>query len=757
MKKLLFIIVFLGVQFCLNARVVTGKVKCGTKGVPEVIVTDGYNFTTTDTKGNFNLEISPEASFVSIVPPSGYMAPKEDGFSKFYVKITPSLKQCVFSVKRVISGDYSLLAVADPQCKTEEHFNRLCGTPLSDLGRQISRLQQQGHTECNLLGDIGWDSWPAGIPAMYKNKLEEFKIPFHAVIGNHDFHLKKKGVANREDFEATFGPVNYAFHIGNDLVIGLKSIIYDTNRKYREGYGREELEFVRHLIELEKPDTKIYICQHAPIYRWFKDRDDKYCENGTEMLTLLRGRNVTFLSGHTHIRNVSRIAPGIEEHNVAALSACLWRMDKWNKDGTPRGFEILSRRGDKLDWRYHCTDYPDSMRCEFFGPGESLFHPNSFVVNAWDADKTWKMEWYQDGKYMGLMQQTTDCSPSFLREFAAFNKGYKPGDKMPEARRTHRNTHYYIATPSQYAGKIDIVVTDNNGTVTRRSFDMKSYVDMTAHRGSAGLMPENTFESMKNALDLGVNTLEMDVWLCGDGRPVVTHDSFFSYRYATRPDSSFIGETDPREYIYTMPYEKVRSYDTGKKSDPIFPQKQLLPAHKPLLEELIDFTERYARENGLDLPRYNIEIKFNHSEGEGVLWSRIEDNIDTTLPLLLSKGLGDRLIIQCFDPYGLEYMHKHYPDVALAYLVSKKKGKAFEKAMSYLSFIPQWFSPDHACVDEGLVKKCHDLGMKIVPWTIDDPKRFLELRQMGCDALMSNYMDMMLIAVRGYDYIPVQQ
>ena len=37
--------------------------------------------------------------------------------------------------------------------------------------------------------------------------------------------------------------------------------------------------------------------------------------------------------------------------------------------------------------------------------------------------------------------------------------------------------------------------------------DKKPFIDVQAHRGGAGLMPENTRSAMQNALDLDVNTL----------------------------------------------------------------------------------------------------------------------------------------------------------------------------------------------------------------------------------------------------------
>lgn len=44
------------------------------------------------------------------------------------------------------------------------------------------------------------------------------------------------------------------------------------------------------------------------------------------------------------------------------------------------------------------------------------------------------------------------------------------------------------------------------------------------HRGARGLETENTLESIKRALGLGVDGVEFDVWTTKDGVPVLHHD-----------------------------------------------------------------------------------------------------------------------------------------------------------------------------------------------------------------------------------------
>ena len=58
----------------------------------------------------------------------------------------------------------------------------------------------------------------------------------------------------------------------------------------------------------------------------------------------------------------------------------------------------------------------------------------------------------------------------------------------------------------------------------------KYIVDVQAHRGGMGLLPANTLEAMKNAVDLGVNTLEMDIVVTKDKKVILSHwPCFCSY------------------------------------------------------------------------------------------------------------------------------------------------------------------------------------------------------------------------------------
>ncbi|MFM9644504.1 glycerophosphodiester phosphodiesterase family protein, partial [Streptomyces turgidiscabies] len=53
--------------------------------------------------------------------------------------------------------------------------------------------------------------------------------------------------------------------------------------------------------------------------------------------------------------------------------------------------------------------------------------------------------------------------------------------------------------------------------------------DYQGHRGCRGLMPENTIPAMLKAIDLGVTTLETDVVITKDRKPILSHEPIFNH------------------------------------------------------------------------------------------------------------------------------------------------------------------------------------------------------------------------------------
>ena len=110
------------------------------------------------------------------------------------------------------------------------------------------------------------------------------------------------------------------------------------------------------------------------------------------------------------------------------------------------------------------------------------------------------------------------------------------------------------------------------------------------------------------------------------------------------------------------------------------------------------------------------------------------------MQVMLSKDLGDRLLVQCFDPRTLNYLHERYPSVRLSYLVEDSVA-SFEEMMSRLDFTPQVFSPESRLLTKDMMRAARAKGMEIVPWTVDDRKEAERLKRLGVDAIITNRPD----------------
>jgi glycerophosphoryl diester phosphodiesterase len=264
--------------------------------------------------------------------------------------------------------------------------------------------------------------------------------------------------------------------------------------------------------------------------------------------------------------------------------------------------------------------------------------------------------------------------------------------------------------------------------------------DAQAHRGGRGLMPENTIASEKNAINFGC-TLEMDLQMSKDKKIVVSHDSYFSSDFCLTPEGDTMTKKDGySRLIYDMPYDSVAKYDVGLKPHPGFPRQKKMHAVKPLLSELIDSVETYAKEKH-HVNHYNIEIKSN-PKSDGKNYSTLEEYIDSAMKIIIDKGIEPRTMIQSFDIRALKLVHEKYPMVKTSYLVGKADKSNAEEYTEKLGFKPDIFSPEYSIVTEDLVKAFHQQNILVIPWTPNTAEEIQRLKDMGADGAITDYPDL---------------
>ena len=262
-------------------------------------------------------------------------------------------------------------------------------------------------------------------------------------------------------------------------------------------------------------------------------------------------------------------------------------------------------------------------------------------------------------------------------------------------------------------------------------------LDKQGHRGCRGLMPENTVAAMIKGLELGVNTLELDVVISEDKKVVVSHDTYMSAEISRKPDGTDVTAEEAKLInLFKMPYATIRQYDVGLRPLANFPEQKKMKAYKPLLEELLDSVDTYARKHKLPLPNYNIEIKCSPTS-DNIAHPEPKEFVELVMAVCSKMKLGKRYNIQSFDARPLQIIHEKYPKVRLAYLTAN--AKTLTENLATLGFTPDIYSPHYKTVTAEVVTACRQQKMKIIPWTVNTKEEISQLVKLGVDGIITDY------------------
>ena len=255
--------------------------------------------------------------------------------------------------------------------------------------------------------------------------------------------------------------------------------------------------------------------------------------------------------------------------------------------------------------------------------------------------------------------------------------------------------------------------------------------DLQAHRGGAGLWPENTLEAFGRALALGVSTLELDVHLTAQDDVVVHHDP-----------TVHGGLADAR---------RIRELTRAE-----------LPPTMPLLRQVAALLD----ERGADPVRVNLEIKYDALDASGL--TTREAFVDRVVDALRIDRMVERTSIQCFDWGVLRRVGAAEPALARNLLVSPRYLRDADGAPSpwfdglvvdpdfVLTAAAEGFtavSPVHgspylsgvgdpryqAFCSEDLVARTHAAGLTVIPYVVDDEATQRHLVRIGVDGLITNH------------------
>jgi glycerophosphoryl diester phosphodiesterase len=261
--------------------------------------------------------------------------------------------------------------------------------------------------------------------------------------------------------------------------------------------------------------------------------------------------------------------------------------------------------------------------------------------------------------------------------------------------------------------------------------------DWQGHRGARGLLPENTVPAMLKALDLGVNTLECDLAVSADNQLIVSHEPWFNAAITTKPDGSFLKKEEEEDFlIYKMTVAEIQRFDCGSRGNPRFPEQQAMKAYKPTLKEMVNAVKAYCHKHKRPLPYFNIEIK-SSPEWDNIRTPPVETFAQWVVSELKSLKIEKEANVQAFDPRPLEVIHKLNPQLRIAFLVENTEGVV--KNLNRLTFKPYAYSPYYKLLNDAAVRYCHEQGIKVIPWTVNEVADMEAMLKLGVDGIITDY------------------
>jgi glycerophosphoryl diester phosphodiesterase len=216
-----------------------------------------------------------------------------------------------------------------------------------------------------------------------------------------------------------------------------------------------------------------------------------------------------------------------------------------------------------------------------------------------------------------------------------------------------------------------------------------------AHRGASAYEPENTLRSVKRALELGADMVEVDVRASRDGHIVVMHDATVDRT------------TNGKGYVKDMTLRELKKLNAG------------LGERVPTLQEVAELISGKAQ--------LVVEIKV----------PRIEKKV---LQIVKENELERDVLITSFYHPILKKVKELNSNIRTGAIVASRPIKTAQLAMDADS---DALFPKHVYVDSQMVEEAHRHDLAVYPWTVDDLNAIEPLIGMGVNGIVTNKPDVL--------------
>ena len=318
-----------------------------------------------------------------------------------------------------------------------------------------------------------------------------------------------------------------------------------------------------------------------------------------------------------------------------------------------------------------------------------------------------------------------------------------------------------LAALTIYSGFNNI---DISTTYAKVNYDV---FDLEAHRGGRDVRPENTLYSYAYAIELGATSIECDMQLTKDGQIVMSHNPILNSDITRDENGNYI---ENNKYdIRLMTVDELKKFDVGV-MDPNCGQYYDLhgktqftyDAKIPTLEELMQLIQSYGDKNIV----LNIETKSYPDPASAGYKNNADPKkfVEVFNNIVKKYDMEDRVVLQSFDWQTLIEMKKLNPNISTSALWQEQPswGRDSESLRRYEKKKSPWLggldikdyqgnpvkaahaigadiiSPYYTEISKQDVDEAHSLGMKVIPWTVNNEKDMNMLLDMGVDGIISD-------------------
>ncbi len=248
----------------------------------------------------------------------------------------------------------------------------------------------------------------------------------------------------------------------------------------------------------------------------------------------------------------------------------------------------------------------------------------------------------------------------------------------------------------------------------RRKREMMAAIDwndtVIAHRGNSSEAPENTLAAFDAAVASAqaagaVPWIELDLQLSADGHVVVIHDDQLERT------------TNGAGAVADHTLAELHQLDAGS-----WFAAEFVASRIPSLEQFVEWLTGTAA-------HVLVEYKGHWRAGE----------VTPTIAAFERAGVGDRLVLQSFDPRTVHALGQRAGDYPRGLLVDERAHYPGELMVAELLGVsavnPAW---QRVVADPDLVRRVHHLGASVAVWTPDTPEAWRQVRDAGVDAIITN-------------------